>query len=167
MHSLTIRAVSNSPCIYLRVNLDRADSTVPLVDHVVHGVAVGLDLQGAQLAVEGEVGEVHGAGGLHCQSHTSQYLSQVGDPQELVLLGGHVEVGRLLVDEERVGHPDLVDVVSSNNQLRHAVLNYIIMKVWLNNYIFTNYYFFILRTMRMLNRNILLYDKTKPDSLNI
>ena len=45
--------------------MDRADATVPLVDHVVHGVAVGLDLQGAELAVQGEVGEVHGAGGLY------------------------------------------------------------------------------------------------------
>ena len=54
-----------------------------------------------------------------------------------------MEERNLLVDEERVGHPDLVDVVSSNNQLRHAVLNYIIiMKVWLNNYIFTNHSFF-------------------------
>ena len=111
--------------------MDRADAAVPLVHHIVHGVAVGLDLQGAQLAVEGEVGEVHGAGGLHCQSHTSQYLSKVGYPQELVLLGCHVEVGSLFIDKECVRNPDLVDVVSGNNKLGNSVLNYVIVKVWL------------------------------------
>ena len=107
---------------YLWVHLYRADATVPLVDHVIHGVAVGLDLQGAQLAVHGEIGEVHGAGGLHRQSHAPQYLPQVCDPQELVLLGRHMEVGSLLIDKERVRNPDLVDVIGSDNKLGNSVL---------------------------------------------
>ena len=81
------------------------------------------------LAVQREVGEVHRTGCLHSQSHTPQYLAQVGDPQELVLLGRHVEVGSLLVDEECVRNPDLVDVISRNNKLRNSVLNYVIVKV--------------------------------------
>ena len=44
------------------------------------------------------------------------------DPEELVLLGGHVEVGRLLVDKEGVGHPDLVDVVGRHDKLSDSVL---------------------------------------------
>ena len=71
----------------------------------------------AHLAVQGEVGEVHGAGGLHRQSHAPQYLTQVCDPQELVLLRGGVEPGYLLVNKERVRHPDLPDVVRTYHQL--------------------------------------------------
>ena len=81
------------------------------------------------LTVQREVGEVHRTGCLHSQSHTPQYLAQVGDPQELVLLGRHVEVGSLLVDKECVRDPDLIDVISRNNKLGHSVLNYVIVKV--------------------------------------
>ena len=70
-------------------------------------------------------GIYHGTGCLHCQSHASEYLAQVGDPQELVLLGRHVEVGSLLIDKEGVGNPDLIDVVRSNNKLGNSVLNHV------------------------------------------
>ena len=95
---------------------------MPAEDEVGHGVAVALDLQGAELAVHGEVGEVHGAGGLHSEPHAPQDLAQVGDPQKLVLLGRHVEVGGLLIDKERVGNPNLLDVICCHNQLRDAIL---------------------------------------------
>ena len=38
------------------------------------------------------------------------------DPQELVLRGGLVEQSDLLVDKECVRNPDLLDVLSSNNE---------------------------------------------------
>ena len=77
----------------------------------------------AHLAVQGEVGEVHGAGGLHGEPHAALDLAGVGDPQELVLLRGGVEVSRLLVDEEGVRHPDLLDVVRRHHdRVLHAVL---------------------------------------------
>ena len=44
---------------------------MPAEHEVSHGVAVALYLQGAELAVHGEVGEVHGTGGLHCQPHAN------------------------------------------------------------------------------------------------
>ena len=66
--------------------------------------------------------QIHGTGGLHCQSHAPQYLPQVCDPQELVLLGRHMEVGSLLIDKERVRNPDLVDVIGSDNKLGNSVL---------------------------------------------
>ena len=53
-----------------------------------------------------------------------EYLPQVCYPEELVLLGGHVEVGRLLVDKEGVGHPDLVDVVGRHDKLGDSVLKF-------------------------------------------
>ena len=71
----------------------------------------------AHLAVQGEVGEVHGAGGLHGEPHAALDLAGVGDPQELVLLRGGVEPGYLLVNKERVRHPDLPDVVRTYHQL--------------------------------------------------
>ena len=46
----------------------------------------------------------------------------MGDPQELVLLGRHVEVGSLLIDKERVRNPDLVDVIGSDNKLGNSIL---------------------------------------------
>ena len=112
-------------------HLNRLDPVVPAKHQVSHGVAVALYLQGAELAVHWEVGEVHGAGRLHSEPHAPQDLAQVGDPQKLVLLGRHVEVGSLLIDKEGVRNPDLVDVVSSNNKLGNSVLNYVIVKVWL------------------------------------
>ena len=95
---------------------------MPAEDEVGHGVAVALDLQGAELAVHGEVGEVHGTGGLHGEPHAPQDLAQVGDPQKLVLLGRHMEVGSLLIDKEGVWNPDLLDIICGHNQLCDAVL---------------------------------------------
>ena len=95
---------------------------MPAEHQVGHGVAVALDLEGAELAVHGEVGEVHGTGGLHGEPHAAQDLAQVCDPQELVLLGRHVEVGRLFVNKEGVGNPDLLDVVCGHDQLGDAIL---------------------------------------------
>ena len=95
---------------------------MPTKDQVGHGVAVALYLQGAELAVHGEVGEVHGAGGLHSEPHAPQDLAQVGDPQELVLLGRHMEVGSLLINKEGVWNPDLLDIICSHNQLCDAIL---------------------------------------------
>ena len=46
----------------------------------------------------------------------------MSDPEELVLLGGHMEVCSLLIDKERVRDPDLLDVVGSHHQLRHTTL---------------------------------------------
>ena len=74
------------------------------------------------MAVHGKVGEVHGTSGLNRQSHAPQNLAQVGDPQELVLLGRLVEVGSLLVDKEGVRNPDLTNVVCSYNQLGDSIL---------------------------------------------
>ena len=95
---------------------------MPAEHEVGHGVAVALDLQGAELAVHGEVGEVHGAGGLHREPHAPQDLAQVGDPQKLVLLGRHMEVGSLLIDKEGVRNPDLLDIICGHNQLCDAIL---------------------------------------------
>ena len=103
-------------------HLDRLDPVVPAKDQVGHGVSVALYLQGAELAVHREVGEVHGAGRLHSEPHAPQDLAQVGDPQKLVLLGRHVEVGGLLIDKERVGNPNLLDVIGCHNQLGDAIL---------------------------------------------
>ena len=64
---------------------------VPGVLQVRHGVAEALDLNGAHLGVEGEVCQVHWAGGLDGQPHTAQHLSSVHDPQELILRGRLVE----------------------------------------------------------------------------
>ena len=61
--------------------------------------------------------EVHGTGGLDGEPHAPQDLSSVHDPQELVLRGGLVEQGDLLVDKERVRHPDQSDVLRTNNCL--------------------------------------------------
>ena len=107
-------------------DLYRVESIMPAVDQVRHGVAITLNLEGAQLAVHGKVGEVHGTGGLHCQPHAPQNLPQVGDPQELVLLGRLVEVGGLLVNKECVRNPDLTNVVCSHNQLGDSILRNII-----------------------------------------
>ena len=67
------------------------------------------------LDVEWKVSEVHGTGGLDGEPHAPQYLPRVHDPQELVLRGGLVEQGDLLVDKERVRHPDQSDVLRTNN----------------------------------------------------
>ena len=67
------------------------------------------------LLVEGEVCEVHGTGGLDGEPHAPQHFTSVHDPQELVLRGGLVEQGDLLVDKERVRHPDKSDVLGTNN----------------------------------------------------
>ena len=66
---------------------------------------------------EGKVCEVHGTGGLDGEPHAPQDLSSVHDPQELVLRGGLVEQSDLLVDEERVRHPDELDVLRAHHQL--------------------------------------------------
>ena len=47
---------------------------MPAEHEVSHGVTVALYLQGAELAVHREVGEVHGAGRLHSEPHTPQDL---------------------------------------------------------------------------------------------
>ena len=85
----------------VRADGDGLGLLLPDVDHVVHGVAVALYLQGAHLAVHGEVGQVHRACGLHRQPHAvkisknrinikhlkpSQNFSLVCYPQELIFL---------------------------------------------------------------------------------
>ena len=109
---------------HLGVHLHRL-VVVPDVDQVGHGVAVALDLQGADLAVHGEEGEVHGTGRLHSQPDTAEYFSPGRDPEELVVLGGRVELGRLLVDKEGVRDPDEVDVVRPHHQLAHTALAHV------------------------------------------
>lgn len=42
------------------------------------------------------------------------------DPDELVARGGYVEVGLLLVHEERVRHPDVLDELRAHGQGFHA-----------------------------------------------
>ena len=54
---------------------------------------------------------------LDGEPHGPQDLPGVHDPQELVLRGGLVEQSDLLVDKECVRNPDLLDVLSSNNEL--------------------------------------------------
>ena len=54
---------------------------------------------------------------LDCEPHRPQDLSRVHDPEELVLRGGLVEQSYLLVDKECVRNPDLLDVLSSYNEL--------------------------------------------------
>ena len=49
----------------------------------------------------------------------------MSDSEELILLGGGVEPGYLLIDEEGVRNPDLLDVVCSNHQLTNISLNII------------------------------------------
>ena len=78
--------------------------------------------QRAELAVHWKVDQVHGAGGLHRQPHRPEDLPEVGDPEELVLRRGHVEGGRLFVDEKGVGHPDELDVVGADDELVEALL---------------------------------------------
>ena len=108
-------------------DLYRVESIMPAVDQVRHGVSITLNLEGAQLAVHWKVGEVHGTRGLDRQSHAPQNLPQMGDPEELVLLGRLVEVGGLLVDKEGVWNPDLTNVVCSYNQLGDSILRNIIL----------------------------------------
>ena len=67
------------------------------------------------LDVKWKVSEVHWTGGFDSEPHAPQYFPRVHDPQELVLRGGLVEQGDLLVDKERVRHPDKSDVLGTNN----------------------------------------------------
>ena len=59
--------------------------------------------------------EVHGTGCLYSEPHAPEYLPRVHDPEELVLGGGLVEQSDLLVDKERVRHPDESDVLGTDN----------------------------------------------------
>ena len=60
---------------------------------------------------------------LDGEPHGPQDLPGVHDPQELVLRGGLVEQSDLLVDKECVRNPDLLDVLSTNNQLLQVDLS--------------------------------------------
>ena len=52
--------------------------------------------------------------------NTSEHLPTGQDPQELVFRRGLVEVSRLLIHEERVRHPDEVNVLCTHHQLLQA-----------------------------------------------
>ena len=104
-------------------HLYRIISIIPGILEVRHGVPEALNLHGAHLGVEGEVSEVHGTGGLDGEPHAPQHVPGVHDPQELVLRGGLVEQSDLLVDKECVRNPDLLDVLSTNNQLLQVDLS--------------------------------------------
>ena len=52
---------------------------VPAVLEVRHGVAEALYLHGAHLGVKGEVGEVHGAGGLEGEHQSEASIVQIVD----------------------------------------------------------------------------------------
>ena len=59
---------------------------VPAVLEVRHGVAEALYLHGAHLGVEGEVGEVHGAGGLEGEHQSEASIVQsVDQPQASIV----------------------------------------------------------------------------------
>ena len=58
------------------------DPPVPAVLEVRHGVAEALNLHGAHLGVEGEVGEVHGARGLEGEHQSEASIVQIADQSE-------------------------------------------------------------------------------------
>ena len=60
---------------------------------------------------------------LDGEPHGPQDLPSVHYPEELVLRGGLVEQSDLLVDKECVRNPDLLDVLSTNNQLLQVDLS--------------------------------------------
>ena len=53
----------------------------PLISQIRHGVAKTFNLYSAQLAVHGEVGQVHGTGRLDGQPHTAQDLASMHYPR--------------------------------------------------------------------------------------
>ena len=105
-------------------------AVIPRVLEVGHGVAEALDLHGAHLGVEGEVGQVHGAGGGHSQPHAPQHVARVGDPEELVLCGGRMEHGDLLVDKKGVRNPDELDVLGSHHQIFNPKIVFVEAESW-------------------------------------
>ena len=65
---------------------------------------------------------------LDCQSDAPENFPPVSDSEKLVVLGGGVELRRLLVNKECVWDPDEVDVVSANNKLVNSRLKFYIRK---------------------------------------
>ena len=84
---------------------------------VRHCVAKALNLHGTQLVVHGEVGEVHVAGGLDSQPDAPEDVAALGYSQELILCCCFVKSCHLLIDKERVRHPDKADILGSNYKL--------------------------------------------------
>mgnify|MGYP001489310407 CR=1 FL=1 len=59
---------------------------------------------------------------LDSEPNAPENFPFVGNPEELVVLCGRVELSRLLIDKERVGNPNLLDVIGCHNQLGDAIL---------------------------------------------
>ena len=60
----------------VRRHPDRLLAIVPSVLQIRHGVAEALNLHGAHLGVQGEVGQVHGARGGHCEPDAAVNILQ-------------------------------------------------------------------------------------------
>ena len=84
---------------------------------VRHCVAKTLDLNRAELVIHGEVGEVHVAGRLDGQPDAPEDVAALGYSQELILCCCFVKSCHLLIDKERVRHPDKADILGSNYKL--------------------------------------------------
>ena len=81
--SISQRAVSLSANQKIVLtNKKLVDPPVPAVLEVRHGVAEALNLHGAHLGVEGEVGEVHGARGLEGEHQSEASIVQIVDQSE-------------------------------------------------------------------------------------
>ena len=79
----------------------------PLVLHVASVVAKAANLEGALLAVEGELSKVHRASSPHCQSLGVGDAAVGIEPDEPVWRRHLVQVALLAVDEDGVRPPDL------------------------------------------------------------
>ena len=59
----------------------------PFISEICHSVAKTFNLHSTQLAVHGEVGQVHGTGSLDGQPHTTQDLASMHYPKKIIYTG--------------------------------------------------------------------------------
>ena len=97
-----------SHCTALWATRGTRQPYLPLVQNVVTGPAVAGDGEVAGLGVQREQGEVHGAAESEGDPDAVQNIP-IGEHSDVeVGLDDVVELGVLLISEERVRHPDLV-----------------------------------------------------------